>query len=69
MNVPRKNTRTAWGLGAAIALSVWIVRNTTRATVPLAAVGLILLISLAIALSIWVAVRFGHRVRRMGRTD
>ena len=50
---------------AAVGLAILLVQRTTPATVALTAVGLVLLAGGAIALSIWVSLAFGRRVRGM----
>jgi hypothetical protein len=51
----------------AIGLAIALARRTTPATVAFTVVALIALLAASITLSIWVALYFGHRARRLDR--
>jgi hypothetical protein len=59
-----------WGLAiavnlVAIAVAIALARRATPETVAFTVVALIALLAVSIALSIWVALHFGRRARRM----
>jgi hypothetical protein len=61
---------TGWSLAiavnlVAIGLAIALARRTTPETVAFTVVGLIVLLAGSITLSIWVALFFGRRARRM----